>query len=91
MDVATVIVNYRTPAATIEAVSALWGDCPPPSAHKVLQGHVSTLRKALGANAIETRPPGYLLRAAGTDLAAGQALPYKALARRRPVNPRTAA
>ena len=26
MDVATVIVNYRTAAATIEAVSALWGD-----------------------------------------------------------------
>src|SRR5205085_1515743 len=33
-----------------------------------------TLRKALGANAIETRPPGYLLRAAGTDLAEFESL-----------------
>lgn len=50
-------------------VQALWGDHPPPSAHKVLQAHISTLRKALGSGAIETRSPGYVLRVARTDLA----------------------
>ena len=50
-------------------VGALWGERPPPSAHKVLQAHVSTLRKALGPDAIQTRSPGYVLRAARTDLA----------------------
>jgi DNA-binding SARP family transcriptional activator len=55
-------------------VEALWGERPPPSAHKVLQAHVSTLRKALGPDAIETRSPGYLLRTARTDLASFETL-----------------
>jgi DNA-binding SARP family transcriptional activator len=55
-------------------VEALWGDAPPASAHKVLQAHVSTLRKALGSDAIQTRSPGYALRAAGTDLARFESL-----------------
>jgi DNA-binding SARP family transcriptional activator len=50
-------------------VEALWGESPPPSAPKVLQAHVSALRKALGAEAIETRAPGYALRGATSDLA----------------------
>lgn len=55
-------------------VAALWGEHPPPSAHKVLQAHVSTLRKALGSDAIQTRSPGYVLRAAGTDLGSFESL-----------------
>jgi DNA-binding SARP family transcriptional activator len=55
-------------------VHALWGEHPPPSAHKVLQAHVSTLRKALGSDAIQTRSPGYVLRAARTDLARFESL-----------------
>jgi DNA-binding SARP family transcriptional activator len=55
-------------------VEALWGERPPPSAHKVLQAHVSTLRKALGFDAIETRAPGYLLAGSRTDLAKFEAL-----------------
>jgi DNA-binding SARP family transcriptional activator len=47
------------PAETL--VDALWRE-PPASAHKVVQVYVSQLRKALGADAIETRAPGYLLR-----------------------------
>jgi len=43
-------------------VDALWHE-PPASAHKIVQVYVSQLRKALGAEAIETRAPGYLLRA----------------------------
>jgi DNA-binding SARP family transcriptional activator len=48
-------------------VDALW-ETPPPSAPKVLQAHVSALRKALGADAIQTRAPGYALRDLSTDL-----------------------
>src|SRR5712691_5603291 len=44
-------------------VDSLWGERAPPSANKVLQVYVSQLRKALGAGRIETRAPGYLLRA----------------------------
>jgi DNA-binding SARP family transcriptional activator len=50
-----------------ELVEDIWGSSPPPSAPKVLQAHVSALRKALGRPAIETRGGGYALRVA-TDL-----------------------
>jgi DNA-binding SARP family transcriptional activator len=52
--------NRVVPAETL--VGALWGELPPPSAAKVLQAHVSQLRKVLGRDRIETRPPGYSLR-----------------------------
>src|SRR5437588_534023 len=44
-------------------IESLWGDDVPRSARKVLQGYVSQLRRALGAETIETRAPGYVLRA----------------------------
>ena len=44
-------------------VESIWGDPSPPSAPKVLQVYVSQLRKALGPGRIETRAPGYFLRA----------------------------
>ena len=50
-------------------VDALWGESPPASAAKILQAHVSALRKALGAAAIETRGGGYALRGVTSDLA----------------------
>ena len=50
-------------------VDELWRQ-PPASAHKVVQVYVSQLRKALGAEAIETRTPGYFAttRADESDL-----------------------
>ena len=36
----------------------------PPTAETALQNHVSKLRRLLGSDAIETRPPGYVLRVA---------------------------
>ncbi|HET7571644.1 MAG TPA: BTAD domain-containing putative transcriptional regulator [Gaiellaceae bacterium] len=53
-------------------VEELWGADPPPTAATALQGHVSRLRRILGADAIETRPPGYVLHA-DTDAAAFEA------------------
>ena len=50
--------------STDALIDALWGESPPPTALKALQGLVSQLRKALaplGEEAIATRPPGYVL------------------------------
>jgi DNA-binding SARP family transcriptional activator len=58
-------------------VDALWGERPPASARKVTQVYVSQLRKALGADAIETRPPGYVLRARPDEVDLGR---FEALA-----------
>jgi DNA-binding SARP family transcriptional activator len=49
-------------------VEAIWAEPVPASAFKVLQVHVSQLRKALGPERIETRPPGYALRAARDEI-----------------------
>ena len=51
-------------------IDAVWGDDPPDTATNVLQGYVSSLRKALGRDVVETREPGYVVRIerAGLDL-----------------------
>ena len=46
---------------TDRLVGALWGDTPPATADKALQGHVSTLRKALGHERLVTERGGYRL------------------------------
>jgi DNA-binding SARP family transcriptional activator len=52
-------------------IDALWGERPPETAVSALQGYVAGLRKALGAERIETRTSGYRLQAdpAEIDLA----------------------
>ncbi|MFE0100413.1 BTAD domain-containing putative transcriptional regulator [Streptomyces sp. NPDC059009] len=44
-------------------IDALWGERPPDTARGLIQSYVSTLRRALSADAIETRPPGYVIHA----------------------------
>ena len=57
-----------------EAVSAdrladaVWGDSPPPTSHKALQGCVVRLRRALGADSIETSAQGYRLAMAAEEV-----------------------
>jgi predicted ATPase/DNA-binding SARP family transcriptional activator len=50
-----------------DLVEGLWGPQPPETAQKALHGHISALRKRLGAERIETRPPGYRLGLAAGD------------------------
>ena len=50
----------RVDAETL--AEALWGEHPPASAAKVVQGCVSRLRKALGTDSIETVDGGYRVR-----------------------------
>src|SRR5438552_7637191 len=49
-------------------IEDLWGDEPPETATKALQGYVSQLRKALGAERLLTKPPGYSLRVEDGEL-----------------------
>ncbi|WP_369218402.1 AfsR/SARP family transcriptional regulator, partial [Streptomyces flavofungini] len=44
-------------------IDAIWGERPPDTARSLIQSYVSALRRALSADAIETRPPGYLIHA----------------------------
>jgi DNA-binding SARP family transcriptional activator len=48
--------------ASDRLVHALWGESPPATAPTALRNVITQLRKALGADAIETRAPGYRLR-----------------------------
>ena len=48
--------------STDRLVEALWGDTPPATADKALQGHVSVLRKALGFDRLITERGGYRLK-----------------------------
>src|SRR5207253_230542 len=50
-----------------DLVEALWGRRPPETAQTALHGHISALRKRLGVERIETRPPGYRLLLAEED------------------------
>ncbi|MQA94921.1 MAG: hypothetical protein GEV11_09825 [Streptosporangiales bacterium] len=65
---ALLLQNAGDVVSTDCLVDALWGDDPPASFRVQLQGVVSELRRALGADAgrsaapIETSPPGYRLR-----------------------------
>jgi DNA-binding SARP family transcriptional activator len=49
-------------------IEELWGEQPPALAAKLVQGHVSALRKALGPDRIITQRPGYLVRAEEGEL-----------------------
>jgi DNA-binding SARP family transcriptional activator len=78
---ARLVLDAGRPVGVDSLVEALWGDRPPASAPKLVQAYVSQLRKALGADAIETRSPGYLLQAGrdATDLGRFEALAARAL------------
>ena len=47
--------------STAELIDALWGDDPPTTATKTLQGYVSALRRDFGHDLIQTVPGGYQL------------------------------
>jgi DNA-binding SARP family transcriptional activator len=53
---------------TDRLIDTLWGENPPRTAATSLQNFVSQLRKQLGADVLETRPPGYRIRIAPEQL-----------------------
>ena len=68
---ALLLVNANEVVSTDRLIDGLWGDTPPKSAAKLIQGYVSQLRRSLAAGSSEegghvdpvlTRPSGYILR-----------------------------
>jgi YVTN family beta-propeller protein len=58
---AVLLLRANEAVSSDRLVDELWGSTPPTLAPKLVQGHVSALRKLLGAGRIVTRPPGYLI------------------------------
>ncbi|HET7309008.1 MAG TPA: BTAD domain-containing putative transcriptional regulator, partial [Actinomycetota bacterium] len=59
-------VNELVPADTL--IDQVWGEDPPDAARGTLHSYISHLRKAIGAERIEGRAPGYVLHVAEDDL-----------------------
>jgi len=45
---AILVLHRGEPVSVDRLIDALWGERPPASATKIVQGHVSSLRKVLG-------------------------------------------
>jgi DNA-binding SARP family transcriptional activator/DNA-binding beta-propeller fold protein YncE len=62
---ALLLLHVNEVVSNDRLVDELWPNKPPPTATKIIQAHVSRLRKALdaaGGDILLTRGPGYLLR-----------------------------
>jgi WD40 repeat protein/DNA-binding SARP family transcriptional activator len=73
---AMLALNAGSTVSTQRLIDGLWGEEPPASANKLVQVHVSRLRKALGSSAggaeIVTRRHGYELRVEPDAVDAGR-------------------
>src|SRR6266536_2112332 len=65
---ALLLLNANRTVARDRIVDDLWGEDVPESAKKMVQIHVSQLRKALPEPRLLTRAPGYLLEVTGEEL-----------------------
>ncbi len=70
------LLHPNEAVSTARLVDELWGERPPATAEKLVQGYVHALRKQLGDGVLETRPPGYRIAvdAGSFDLAAFEGL-----------------
>lgn len=70
------LMHPNEAVSTARLVDELWGEHPPATAEKLVQGYVHALRKQLGDGVLETRAPGYRIAvdASSLDLAAFEAL-----------------
>jgi DNA-binding SARP family transcriptional activator len=69
---AILLLNANEAVSTDRLIEELWAGDPPETAGKALQVYVSQLRKLLGKERLETRPPGYLLRVEDDELDLGR-------------------
>src|SRR4051794_41913384 len=65
---AMLLLNANRTVSREQLVDALWGEDVPRSASKMVQIHVSHLRKALPEPRLRTQPPGYVLELADDEL-----------------------
>jgi YVTN family beta-propeller protein len=75
---AVLFLHANEVVSTDRLIEALWPEAPPATAAKVVQTWVSQMRKVLPADALVTRPTGYLLRAAESDASEFEELAFAA-------------
>jgi DNA-binding SARP family transcriptional activator len=68
------LVRSNTVVPATRIVDDVWPDDPPATAANLVQGYVSSLRKALGREAITTEGAGYRVRVESLDLLAFERL-----------------
>jgi len=80
------LLHPNEAVSTARLVDELWGEKPPATAEKLVQGYVHALRKQLGDGVLETRAPGYRITvdADSLDLAAFEKLTSTARSARLP-------
>lgn len=59
---AVLLLHRGEPVSSDRLIDEIWGEQPPASANKIVQGYVSNLRKLLGDGRVVTQGRGYLLR-----------------------------
>jgi ABC-type transport system substrate-binding protein/DNA-binding SARP family transcriptional activator len=59
---AMLLLARGRPVSRDRLIEGIWGEAPPDSASATLDSYISRLRRALGAERVERRPPGYALR-----------------------------
>jgi YVTN family beta-propeller protein len=55
------LLHANEAVSTARLVDELWGETPPATAEKLVQGYVHALRKQLGDGVVQTQAPGYRL------------------------------
>jgi Bacterial transcriptional activator domain/Bacterial extracellular solute-binding proteins, family 5 Middle len=59
---AVLLLHRGEPVSTDRLIDEIWGEQPPASANKIVQGYVSNLRKLLGDGQLVTQGRSYVLR-----------------------------
>jgi DNA-binding SARP family transcriptional activator/streptogramin lyase len=62
------LLHANEAVSTARLVDELWGETPPATAEKLVQGYVHALRKQLGDGVVQTQAPGYRLSVAANAL-----------------------
>ena len=65
---AALLLDRNRVVSVSRLIDDLWGEAPPETATKALQGYVSQLRKVFGPERLMTKPPGYELRVENGEL-----------------------
>ena len=65
---ALLLIHPNEPLATDRLIDELWGEEPPTTAAKIIQNHVSQLRRVLGDDRLQTLARGYALRVGPGEL-----------------------
>ena len=65
---ALLLIHANESLATDRLIDELWGEEPPPTAAKIIQNHVSQLRRVLGNDRLQTLARGYALRVGPEEL-----------------------